>query len=344
LIEARLSAQLLAGPPAAGPVEVAERLLAVQAQDPRGARLAIRARSHAGLGALERALSMDRSLIVSTLNRGTLHLVRADDYPWLQALTAPRTRTANERRLGEEGVGPAAAERGAAVIERELAEHGPRTRAELRAALEAAGVPTGGQGLAHLLIRSCLLGACVRGPMRGREHAYALVRDWLGEPPRVDREAALAELARRYLRGHGPAGERDLARWAGLPLGEVRRGLAAIAAELAELPRGLIDLAGRERPAPLPAPRLLGQFEPLLLGWADRTPILGEHADVVTRNGIFRPIMLVDGRAAGTWRLRAGRVELEPFGRLPAAARARLELDAEGVVAFLARDRDRAVT
>src|SRR5205085_5800942 len=85
----RLAAQLLAGPPARDPVAVAERLLAIQAQDPRGARLAVRARSE-GLSAadVDRALG-DRSLVISWLNRGTLHLVRSEDYWWLHALTTP---------------------------------------------------------------------------------------------------------------------------------------------------------------------------------------------------------------------------------------------------------------
>src|SRR5438128_3835895 len=94
VIAERLTAQLLAGPPARDPVAVAERLLAVQAQDPRGARLAIRART-SGLTAadVDRALTEDRTLLITTLNRGTLHLVRSEDYPWLHALTAPTVFT-----------------------------------------------------------------------------------------------------------------------------------------------------------------------------------------------------------------------------------------------------------
>ena len=71
---------------------VVEDLLAIQAQDPRGARLAIRVRS-AGVSAadIDRAMSAERSLLISWLNRGTLHLVRSEDYPWLQVLTSPRT-------------------------------------------------------------------------------------------------------------------------------------------------------------------------------------------------------------------------------------------------------------
>src|SRR5205823_6970818 len=126
------------------------------------------------------------------------------------------------------------------------------TRAELRDRLAAADVPMEGQALVHLLMLASLRGIAVRGPMAGRQHAYALVRDWLGEPVPVDRDRALAELARRYLAGHGPAGDRDLAKWAGLPLRDARAGLAAIASELVERDDGLVDVAGRPVPAELP--------------------------------------------------------------------------------------------
>ncbi|HTD07259.1 MAG TPA: crosslink repair DNA glycosylase YcaQ family protein [Solirubrobacteraceae bacterium] len=64
------------------------------------------------------------------------------------------------------------------------------------------------------------------------DRALSECRDWLGEPVPVDRELALAELGRRYLVGHAPADDRDLAKWSGLPLRDVRAGLAAIAPEL----------------------------------------------------------------------------------------------------------------
>src|SRR5256885_13744212 len=98
LLAERLTAQLIAGEPAGDPVAVAERLLAIQAQDLRGARLAIRART-AGLSVadIDRAFTDDRSLLITWLNRGTLHLVRREDYPWLQALTTPQLATGNAR-------------------------------------------------------------------------------------------------------------------------------------------------------------------------------------------------------------------------------------------------------
>src|SRR5918995_6476566 len=110
---ARLTAQLLAGAPASDPVAVVERLLAVQGQDPRGARLAVRARTEGVTAAdVDRALTDERSLLITWLNRGTLHLVRSDDYGWLHALTAPRQLKPTARRLSQLGVGAADADRG----------------------------------------------------------------------------------------------------------------------------------------------------------------------------------------------------------------------------------------
>ncbi len=336
MIAERLSAQLLSGPPATDPVTVTERLLAVQGQDPKGARLAIRARS-TGLSAsdVDHALTEERSLLITWLNRGTLHLVRSEDYPWLHALTTPPLFTGNARRLAQEGVEPAAADRGVAVIERSLADEGPLTRAQLRDRIAAAGVPTEGQALVHTLMLACLRGIAVRGPMAGRRHAYALVRDWLGEPAPVDRDAALAELARRYLAGHGPAGDRDLAKWSGLPLRDARAGLTAVTGELVERDDGLLDLRARPAPAEIPPPRLLGPFDPLLLGWRSREAVLGSHQTLVTVNGLFRPFALVRGRAAATWSMPAGEVVIAPFGRLTREEDAALEADAADVVRFL---------
>jgi hypothetical protein len=333
----RLTSQLLAGPPAASPEAVAERLLAIQGQDPRGARLAVRART-TGLSAadVDHALTEARTLLITWLCRGTLHLVRAEDYPWLQALTTPPVHAANARRLDQEGVSAHAAERGVGVIERALADEGPLTRAQLRSRIAAAGVRTEGQALVHLLILASLRGLIVRGPMSGSEHAFVLVRDWLGATATAPRERALAELARRYLVGHGPADDRDLARWAGLPLRDARAGLEAIASELVPRSDGLLDLRARAPVAELPPPRLLGAFDPVLLGWRSREAIVGEQQGIVNNNGLFRPFALVRGRAEAIWSVQGGMVTLAPFGALAGPDLAALERDARDVERFLA--------
>jgi hypothetical protein len=325
----RFVTQLLAGPRVASPVEVAERLLAVQAQDPRGFRLAVRARTSRLTAADVDSALDDGALVVTWLNRGTLHLVTAEDYCWLHALTTPPLFTGNARRLGQEGVPPDDAERGVAAVERALAD-GPKTRAELAEAVAKTGVRTAGQALVHVLMLTCLRGIAVRGPVRGGHHAYVLVRDWLGRPPKLPtREVLLRELATRYLAGHAPADDRDLAKWAGLPLRDARAGLAAAGAEP--------DPADPAEPDPLTEgpTTLLGAFDPLVLGWASREPVLGRYDARVVSGGLFRPVALVRGRAAGLWRYIGSGVELHPFGRLAAADRRALDADARDVERFL---------
>jgi len=329
----RFAAQLLSGRPARDPVAVAERILAIQAQDLRGARLAIRARTKgANTADIDRALD-DRSLVITWLNRGTLHLTRTEDYFWLHALTTPPLFAGNARRLSQEGVSPREADRGVAIVQRALA-HGPLTRKELREKLAARKVRVEGQALVHILMLASLRGITVRGPMVGREQAYVLVREWIGAPPRFDRDVALAELARRYVAGHGPANERDLVKWSGLPLRDSRAGFNSIAKELVERSGGLFESKGRRPSSAMPPPRLLGPYEPVLLGWTSRKEIVGAAHPLVTANGLFRPFALVGGRAVATWTMSGSKLVLSPFGRIARDVERALDADAKDVRRF----------
>lgn len=359
MISRRLLAQGLTDTELADPTAVVDRLLAVQAQDPRGARLAVRSRladsvENPSASAVDEALN-DRSLVVGWLNRGTLHLVRAEDYRWLHALTAPRLATTNRTRLRQEGVSPGQADRGVKLIARQLAD-GPATRAELQGSLESAGIPVAGQALAHILLFAALQGLILRGPMSGREQAFVLVEDWLEPTAAVDPETALPELARRYLAAHGPAGDRDLAKWAGITLGQARRGLKSIAAEPVEIGEkarlgepvtggDLVDLksrvgTGESGFGEAEPVKLLGAFDPILHGWASRDWIIpgATEREVVTTNGIFRPTILAGNRIAGTWTMPSGKVKLTPFDRLEPTVERASNLDAKRVRAYLGVD------
>jgi hypothetical protein len=341
----RFACQLLAGQPAATPLEVVQRLLAVQGQDPRGARLAVRART-TGLTAadVDRALTQDRSLLITWLNRGTLHLIGSEDYWWLHRMTArSQFQTGCGRILARLGVSAAAADNGVDVVARALATDGPLTRAQLADRLSAVGLPADGGAALHVLMLASLRGIAVRGPMVGAQHAYVHVRSWLGDPPpEPEPDQALGWLARRYLAGHGPAGERDLAKWAGLPITWARRGLAAIAAELRDRPDGLAELTAAARPAGPPPPRLLGAYDPVLLGWESRAPVLAGQEGIVTVNGLFRPFVLVAGQAAGVWAYQGGQLVLDRFVPLADEVEVALAAEASDVRRYLASEPESA--
>jgi hypothetical protein len=192
----------------------------------------------------------------------------------------------------------------------------------------------------HVLVAASLRGVCLRGPVVGAERAFVHARDWLGPRPEVDRDVALVTLARRYLDGHGPATDRDLAYWSGLPLRDVRAGLRGAGAVPVEDGSDQLVLPGAAADdREVPAPTLLGMFDPLLHGWVSRAAVLGPHdsTDVVTSNGMFRATALVGGRAVATWTMAGGRPALRPLPgeHIDEAVDAVLAGQAADVVRFL---------
>jgi hypothetical protein len=251
-------------------------------------------------------------------------MVCVEDYAWLLGLTAPGRLAGSRRRLAQEGLAATDVERGVTTIERALAADGPLTRRELAERIEREGIRTAGQAIVHLIGLSALHGIAIPAATCTDHHSLALTDDWLGSRPPTelrgeDRDAALAELARRYLIGHGPAADRDLAKWSGLGLRDARRGLARIAGELVDLGGGLVDLRSRE-PSTLPLdPVLLPSFDPYMLGWDDRTFAVaaGHVRRVHPGGGMLRAVACDDGLAIGTWSARRGEgtlaVRVEPF-------------------------------
>jgi hypothetical protein len=295
LARIRAADQLLGRRQRRSPADVVRHLLAVQAQDFPSVPLALRARSR-GLRRDNVDAAIDNGeIVISWLNRGTLHLVCREDYGWLHALTAPTTMAMNKRRLAEEGV--TNPERGVRLIAKAL-EDGPLLRAEL-------GRRTGATGpaLTHLVLAASLRGLVVRGPIRGREQTFALTHDHVGELPPVDREAALGELARRYSAAHTSASDADLAYWSGLPMRDVRARMStAVAAHTRP----------RRRSQTLP-PRLLPPFDPFILDWKDRSFAIPDRLAkrVIPGGGMFRAVVLVDGRVTGTWSRNGSRVTVD---------------------------------
>jgi hypothetical protein len=278
--------------------------------------------------ALTRALER-RALVQATLMRNTIHVVsRADYWPLVLAVRAERMAWSRSVQRTDERAVRRAAER----LRRFLAD-GPRHQKEIA----DAGLWVPGVGIWLDLVRVPPSGTWERR----RADFFGLAEDWVGPEPELGEEEAREHLVRRYLGAFGPGPRRDIANWAGMSV-------RALAGALERLPlRRFRDEAGRELldlprarlpPAATPAPvRFLPTWDATVLVHARRTGILAEeHRKRIfnVRNPQSERTFLVDGRVAGAWRYDGGRITLEPFGRLPRAARAELEDEAERLAAF----------
>jgi hypothetical protein len=298
------------------PVDVVRAAGPVQAQEPRAARLAFRARARGLLAAdVDGARTEERSLLRAWCMRKTVHLIPSEDAGWLLPLFAPIIVRWSRKRLADFGLDRNGQDRALKVLHDAVDSEGPLTRPELGARLERAGFATGQEFKVHLWLLATLDGSLCLGPDRGGRTCLVRMEDWLGELEPRPREDSLAELARRYLRAYGPADERDMARWAGLPLRDTRLAFERIAGESLPVVRA----------ARSPVVRLLGAFDNYNLGYVDRAfAIEAEHEKKVNPGGgIVRPTVVADGRVVGTWSSKRGgrrlAVTIEPFEPLPSA-------------------------
>lgn len=211
----------------------------------------------------------------------------------------------------------------AADVVREYLADGPRRQAEIAARLAQEGLPK--------RVFPCVQHwvDLVRVPPAGtwetpRAHVYGLADRWLPRADAPDEHAARAELVTRYLRAFGPASVPDVARFPGWTVTRTRAVLEGLDLRRFRDERGteLVDVRRAPLPpADTPVPvRFLGPFDAvLLLGHASRARVVpSEHRGRVFATSMPRstPTFLVDGRVAGAWTQRDGRVELTPFAPL----------------------------
>lgn len=343
---ARWSALRLDGP-VVTVAAVAGHLVGLQAQAAPPARLAVRPRA-ARLTAADVDRACADGLVTRTwAMRGTLHMVASPDVRWMTSLFGPFFIQKDRRRRLQLGLDDQRCERALAALGSILAGTGPLTRAGLIERLAAGGIEIDPrtQQPPHLLGYAAGRGLICRGPDRpGDEPTYTLLDDWAPDAPALSPDEARAELARRYLGGYGPATRADFAAWSGLPAAETRRAWELIAPETVPAGPDLVALAGAPLDGPPPRPRLLGHFDPLLMGYRDRDLVLdpARTRQIQAGGGFVQPTVLAGGRVAGTWRLdrraKRARLVVEPFGPLTAATRDGLAAEATDVGRFLGTD------
>ncbi|WP_317440710.1 winged helix DNA-binding domain-containing protein [Streptomyces collinus] len=288
--------------------------------------------------AVRAAYEDERSIVRGWYLRGTLHTVCSEDARWILALLAPRILTATGRRYHQLGLDEDLRRRADHLLRQTLTAHGPLTRAELTGHLTHLGIPPDGQAPFHLIRHAALTGVLCHGPRRAGEATYVLLDDWLpaaGDAP-WDPDAALAELARRYLAAHAPAGPEDFAVWSGLPLSSARRAWVMLAHSGAITADGdlttPVGRAGeRGRPPGPPDVRMLPAYDNYLLGYRSREACVpaAHEADVWPGGGVIRPTVIADGLTVATWSRRDAGRSLTVRTFQPLSRRTQAAVDAE---------------
>ena len=333
-------------------------LLAVQSQDYPGAKWGVAQRVADGVLESELDALFDAGAILRThVMRPTWHFVAPEDLRWMLALTAPRVHQASAYQYRLLGIDDISAGRAAEVIVRALEGGRALTRDELGVALREAGIEATGIKLAYLVSHAELQAIVVSGPRKGRRQTYALVDERV-PPARIrSREEALAELARRYVEGHGPAQAQDLSWWSGLTIRDARLALQLASPPLVTETHGertfwvapgrhASGRAAGSLGTPTiagPAVQLLPNYDELLIAFRDRTdamdPGLPPPARVASE--ILAHVAVRDGLVVGGWRRSeergAVKVELSLLVPFDPAERAALVAAIDRFSRFLGR-------
>jgi winged helix DNA-binding protein len=329
----RLVAQRIAGPPEVSATDAVRWMTAMQAQDLSGVLMSVALRmTSRRLPDVHAALSAGE-VVRSWPMRGTLHLVVAEDLPWMLDVMARRVVSQSARRRAQLGLELSTLEQGREIAQQVLEGRRELTRADLLASWDTAGLDTSGGRGYHLLGYLAQTGVVCFGPVAGREQSVVLIDEWVPAPRRLERDEALGELARRYFFSHGPATVKDFTRWTNLVAADVRVAMPLARPDLATFDvDGVEHLMHPQTPDRLDAWRsaargihLLPGFDEFILGYADRTAQLpAQFADRIVPggNGMFKPTVVSEGVVVGTWkRRRRGcdvTVETTPFTALPA--------------------------
>ncbi len=313
ILRRRLDSHLLGSVRGASLVDTARHMMATQAQELWGGKFALSVRTAGAPTASEVDAAFDRGEIVRTWPfRGTLHILAATDVEF--ALTVARDRVVSRatephrRRLGLEADDYARAER---IVRKALAA-GPLSRAEVFAAMLAAGLDPAGNRGTHLIVAIALRGVVHWGPTMAHASGSAsqqLLRlndDLPAQAPVPEHRDA--EMYRRYLRGHGPATPEDFAWWSGFTLTQARAAAAVIVDDIEVDEEGRHSLrapaegvvAGKPEPI-----QLLPSFDEYFLSYRDRALTCApEFVSAIgpTKNGLVAPIMVRDGVIIATWK------------------------------------------
>ncbi|HEX3931902.1 MAG TPA: winged helix DNA-binding domain-containing protein [Nocardioides sp.] len=345
-----------------GSLAAARAVVCLHATEPASVHLSAWARSGVARDEVDRALYAERSVVKQLAMRRTVFAFPAELLPAVWGSASARVAGQQRRRLAQEmqraGIaadGETWAEQQLETVRQMIADDGPLTTAQVRAALpELDARVTRGRGTyqadvavaASVVVALAASGAIVRGENDGgwktSRPRWTDAAQWLGEPPApLSETEGYAALVAAWLRAFGPGTEADLVWWLGATKAAVRRALCDVDAVPVSLDSGGAGWVLPDDVDPVPEPgswvSLLPALDPTTMGWKERGFHLGPHAEsVFDRNGNGGPTAWADGRIVGVWcQPDGGEVEVVLVEDVPPATKRALDDKAAELTAWL---------
>lgn len=341
----RLRTQRLVGVPCDRPVDVVGHLLGVQAENYSQATWAIAARCAPTTSTDVDDLYSSGAILRTHVLRTTWHFVDPADIAWLCALTGPRLRMLQATQQRQLGIDDQVLRRAVRTVVDSLEAAGALTRQQLRSRLDATGAPTAGAALTLITATAEADGLICSGPLVDGEHTHDLVVRRAPQARHLARDEALAELAWRYVSGHGPVTDADLSYWATLTRTDARAGLAAVGDRLGSFEhdgRRYWYVAGTEPDTHGPdSAHLLQILDEIYRGYQDSRWVLDTDQLLGRGREPATGMALVNGQIAGMMTRSASadalEVRIAPCRRLTSHEEQLLESVADRCGRFLDR-------
>lgn len=293
--------------------------------------------------------AIDNAEIIRThLLRPTWHVVSPDDIYWLLDLSAPGIKKLMRRRLEELGLTESVLHKSKRVIEKAITKKGHLTRDELKRELENSGIQTGDNRASHIFINAELEQLICSGRARGAAQTYALLEERVPKKKTLKKDEALAELARKYFETRGPATLKDFTWWSGLSTADSKKAIEmtrdnfiseTIGSQVYIFPPSVRKSSGNKDSL-----FLLPAFDEFIISYTDRSASLDSEniKKAIIANGIFRPVVVANGRAIATWgrTIKPGKVEIKfTYFKKPGATGKRLiEKELARIALFFGRE------
>jgi hypothetical protein len=279
---------------------------AMQAQDYNMAKWAIGSRLTQADDMLIESAIENVEIIRTHVLRPTWHFVSANDIYWMLELSAPQIKAFTKSRDNSLGITESLFNKSNELFLKILSGGKRLTRSELIAEFNANKIENDENRFYHYLMRAEIDGIIFSRSNGPNKQKYSILSESLPKTKTFSRDEALLNLAKKYFTSHGPATVLDFSWWSGLSVRESKRALEmALPDLLTETVNGCSVYFSSSPNASSEGDTVhfVAAFDEFLISYKDRTSSISlEHqSKAFTSNGIFRPIVVVNGQVVGIW-------------------------------------------